>query len=99
MRRLAPRPIAIALDDLRAQWEPDTPLAAVQRVWRATVGETIADAAQPTAARGGVLTVSCGAAVWAQELDLMAPTILERLSEALPEGGIERLRCVSLPAG
>jgi predicted nucleic acid-binding Zn ribbon protein len=46
-----------------------------------------------------VLTVSCGAAVWAQELDLMAPTILERLAEALPEGGIERLRCVSVPAG
>lgn len=98
MRRLAPRPIGVALDELRSQWEPDTLLAAVQRVWPSTVGQTIAEAAQPTAERGGVLTVSCTAAVWAQELDLIAPTILERLNEALPKGGIGRLRCVAVPA-
>jgi predicted nucleic acid-binding Zn ribbon protein len=97
VRRLAPRPIALALDGLRSEWEPDTLLAAVQRVWPSTVGETIAEAAQATAERGGVLTVACTAAVWAQELDLMAPTILERLNEALPRGGIERLRCVAVP--
>ena len=97
MRRLAPRPIAVALDLLRAEWEPDTLLAAVQRVWPSTVGETIAEAAQPTAERGGVLTVACVAAVWAHELDLMAPAILERLNAALPSGGLERLRCVAVP--
>jgi predicted nucleic acid-binding Zn ribbon protein len=99
MRRLAPRPIALALDDLRTEWEPDTLLAAVQRVWPATVGQMIAEAAQPTAERGGVVTVSCTAAVWAQELDLMAPNILQRLNEALPSGAVERLRCVAVPAG
>ena len=97
MRRLAPRPIGLALDDLRAEWEPATLLAQVQRVWASTVGETIAEAAQPTAERGGVLTISCFAAVWAQELDLMAPTILERLGEALPNAGLDRLRCVAVP--
>ncbi|MEA2199113.1 MAG: hypothetical protein QOJ25_3164 [Solirubrobacteraceae bacterium] len=97
MRRLAPRPIALALDGLRAEWEPDTLLAAVERVWLSTVGQTIAEAATPTAERGGVLTVACDAAVWAQELDLMAPTIVERLNEALPSGGIERLRCIAVP--
>ncbi|MDQ6775436.1 MAG: DUF721 domain-containing protein [Actinomycetota bacterium] len=99
MRRLAPRPIGLALDGLRAEWEPDTLLAAVQRVWTATVGETIAEAGQPIAERGGVLTVSCSASVWAQELDLMAPAILERLNEALPSGGLDRLRCVAVPTG
>jgi predicted nucleic acid-binding Zn ribbon protein len=98
MRRLAPRPIGLALEELRAEWEPDTRLAAVQRVWPSAVGQTIAEAAQPTAERGGVLTVSCAAAVWAQELDLMGPTILERLNQALPNGGIDRLRCVAVPA-
>lgn len=98
MRRLAPRPIALALEGLRAEWEPDTLLAAVQRVWAATVGETIAAAAQPTAERGGVVTVACTASVWAHELDLMAPAIVERVNAALPEGGVERLRCVALPA-
>ena len=98
MRRLAPRPIAFALDRLRSEWEPDTLLAAVQRVWLSTVGQTIAEAARPTGERGGVLTLSCAAAVWAQELDLMAPEIVERLNEALPSGGIERLRCIAVPA-
>jgi predicted nucleic acid-binding Zn ribbon protein len=99
VRRLAPRSIALALDRLRTEWEPDTLLAAVQRVWLSTVGQTIADAARPTAERGGVLTVSCEAAVWAHELDLMAPAIVERLNEALPSGAIERLRCIAVPAG
>lgn len=97
MRRLAPRPIALALDGLRPQWEPDTILAAVQRVWPTAVGQTIAEAAKPTAERGGVLTVSCAAAVWAQELDLMALEILERLNAELSEGSIQRLRCVAVP--
>ena len=35
------------------------------------------------------------ASVWAQELDLMAPTILERLNERLGERRITRLRCVA----
>jgi hypothetical protein len=33
--------------------------------------------------------------VWAQELDLMAPTILARLNEQLAGGRVERLRCVA----
>jgi predicted nucleic acid-binding Zn ribbon protein len=98
MRRLAPRPIGLALEALRAEWEPDTLLAEVQRVWAAAVGQTIAEAARPTAERGGVLTVACVAAVWAQELDLMGPAILDRLNEALQTGAVERLRCVAVPA-
>jgi hypothetical protein len=35
--------------------------------------------------------------VWAQELDLMAPTILERLNSCLRAGEITRLRCVAVP--
>ncbi len=99
MRRLAPRPIALALDDLRTEWEPDTLLAAVQRVWPSAVGQVIAEAAEPTAERAGVVTISCAASVWAQELDLMAPAIVERLNEALPSATVERLRCVAIPVG
>ncbi len=57
----------------------------------------IAAEARPVAERGGVLTVSCAASVWAQELDLMAPAILERLNSALGRGAIARLRCVATP--
>jgi hypothetical protein len=44
-----------------------------------------------------VLTISCSASVWAQELDLMAPAILERLNASLQRGRIQRLRCVTAP--
>jgi hypothetical protein len=35
--------------------------------------------------------------VWAQELDLMGPAIVERLNSLLREGQISRLRCVAVP--
>ena len=93
-RRRSPRSLELALDVLRDSVAPATLLADVQRVWPETVGSAIASEAVPTRERAGVLTVSCSASVWAQELDLMAPTIVERLNQRLDTGRIERLRCV-----
>lgn len=95
--RRSPRPLASALDPLRVELAPDTLLAEVQRAWRATVGETIAAQAQPVAERAGVLTVSCAASVWAQELDLMGPELIERLNGSLKRGSLARLKCVATP--
>jgi predicted nucleic acid-binding Zn ribbon protein len=95
--RRSPRPIASALGSLQAELVPDTLLAEVQRAWRAVVGEAIAAQAQPVAERAGVLTVSCAAAVWAQELDLMGPEVLERLNSSLGSGSLARLKCVATP--
>jgi predicted nucleic acid-binding Zn ribbon protein len=89
--------MALALDRVREEWEPDSLLAEVQRVWTVAVGSAIAGEAAPTAERGGVLTVSCSASVWAQELDLMGPVILERLNQRLRAGRVLRLRCVTVP--
>ena len=69
--RSGPRPMSSAFDSLRDQLAPDSVLAEVQRAWPDAVGEAIAAEASPTAERGGVVTVSCSASVWAQELDLM----------------------------
>ena len=69
----------------------------VQSAWREAVGNAIAAQATPTSERGGVLTVSCSASVWAQELDLMSGAIVERLNEQLGEPRITRLRCVATP--
>ena len=96
--RRSPRRMALAVDRLRDDLEPESLLAEVQRTWRDAVGATIALEAQPTAERGGVVTVSCSASVWAQELDLLAPEILERLNGRLRSGTVSRLRCVALPA-
>jgi len=91
--RIAPRPLATALQSFTATLAPATTLARVQGVWEATTGSAIAAAANPTAERGGVLTVTCDAAVWAQELDLMAGELIPRLNAALGEEAIRELRC------
>jgi predicted nucleic acid-binding Zn ribbon protein len=93
--RRSPRSMASALTLLADELAPQTLLAEVQRAWPEVVGPAIAAQAQPTAERGGVVTIACSASVWAQELDLMSVAILERLNEALPSGAVSRLRCVA----
>jgi predicted nucleic acid-binding Zn ribbon protein len=95
--RRGPRRLAGALETLAGELAPQTLLAEVQRAWPEAVGSSIAAQARPTAERRGVLTISCAASVWAQELDLMAPDILARLNERLGGAQIARLRCVALP--
>jgi predicted nucleic acid-binding Zn ribbon protein len=57
------------------------------------VGSAIASAASPVAERDGVLTVRCDAAVWSQELDLMAGELIDRLNAALGDELLHKLRC------
>jgi predicted nucleic acid-binding Zn ribbon protein len=93
MRKAAPRPLSVALEGLSSSLAPATTLARVQEIWEATAGPSIAAAARPTAERDGVLTLTCAAAVWAQELDLMACELLPRLNAALGTEAIRELRC------
>lgn len=93
MSRLAPRPLATSLQALTAGLAPATTLARVQEVWERVLGPAIAAAARPTAEREGVLTVICEAAVWAQELELMGPELIERLNAELGSDTLHRLRC------
>jgi predicted nucleic acid-binding Zn ribbon protein len=95
--RRSPRPLEAALEGVRDELAPQTLLAEVQRAWPEAVGPAIAAEAQPTAERAGILTVSCSASVWAHELDLMGPEIVERLNGALENGSVMRLRCVAMP--
>ncbi|HEY7151207.1 MAG TPA: DUF721 domain-containing protein [Solirubrobacterales bacterium] len=91
--RRGPRPVGAALRQVRASAEPPTLLAAVQGAWAPSAGEAVAREAEPVAERAGVITISCRTATWAQELDLLQDTLLERLNEALSgsgPGGSER---------
>ena len=58
----------------------------------------IAAEAEPVSEHDGVVTVACRSAVWAQELDLLAPDLVARLNGlvgASEEGGSVRgLRAV-----
>jgi predicted nucleic acid-binding Zn ribbon protein len=92
-RRAAPRNISLALQGLTSSLAPATTLARVQEVWPLVAGTAIASAARPTSERGGVLTVTCEAAVWAQELNLMAVELLSKINTALGDEALTELRC------
>ncbi len=91
----APVPIAAAVEALAGRVEPLTPLAAVQRAWPGVAGAVVAVEARPVAERAGVVTVECRSAVWAQELDLLAPELVGRLNAALGAPRVSALRCVA----
>jgi predicted nucleic acid-binding Zn ribbon protein len=93
MSRHAPRTLSTALGGLTASIAPVTVLARIQGIWAQAAGPAIAAAARPTAERDGVLTVTCEAAVWAQELDLMAGDLIPQLNAALGQEAIASLRC------
>jgi predicted nucleic acid-binding Zn ribbon protein len=97
MSRAAPRPVAVAVMGLAESLAPVTPLARVQRVWCDAVGVAIAREAEPVSERAGVVTVACRSAVWAQELDLLTPELVERVNQTLGDDRITGLRCVSRP--
>ena len=93
MSRQAPRPLSAAIGERSAALVPRTTLARAQEAWPRVAGAAIAAAAVPTAERDGVLTITCEASVWAQELDLMGEELVAGLNAALGDAAITRLRC------
>jgi predicted nucleic acid-binding Zn ribbon protein len=91
--RGAPRALRLALQELNRALAPASTLARVQEVWETAAGPAIASAARPTAEREGVLTITCAAAVWAQELDLMAAELIARVNATLGVESVRELRC------
>jgi predicted nucleic acid-binding Zn ribbon protein len=93
MRRMAPRPLAVAIAELTAQLQPASELARVQRVWEEVAGEAIAAHCSPISVRGGVLRVACDEAVWAAELELLAPDLLPALAGRDGIAAVTSMRC------
>ena len=92
-RRLdAPEPLEMVLDrageNRFAKRQLPIPLA----LWRAAVGPRIADRARPIALERGVLVVKVTTSVWANEPAMLAPKILEKLAESLPNLAVKSLR-------
>jgi predicted nucleic acid-binding Zn ribbon protein len=98
VRRREPRALGPAISALADRLAPLTLLAEVQRVWAAAVGDAIAAQAEPTGERNGVLVVTCASALWAQELDLMAPELVDRLNGLLGAPKVRSLRCQAVAA-
>jgi predicted nucleic acid-binding Zn ribbon protein len=83
VRRLAPRPLREALAGAVGEAAPAGLLARVQGSWAEVAGPGVAGAAQPVSERGGLVTVACESAVWAQELELLKPDLEARLDARL----------------
>jgi predicted nucleic acid-binding Zn ribbon protein len=92
VRRLAPRPLAYALEGVTATLAPATTLARVQGLWAEVLGDVLAEECRPLSERDGVVTVACRSSVWAQELAMMAPDLVERLNAALGGAAVSELR-------
>jgi len=97
-RDRGPRKAGSSIARLADALAPQTLLADVQRAWPGAVGAGVAEQAEPTAAQGGVVTVTCRSSVWAAELDLLAPTLVDQLNAALGEPLVTALRCQAAPA-
>jgi predicted nucleic acid-binding Zn ribbon protein len=98
VRRLAPRPIARALEAAVGDARPAGLLASVQSAWPGVAGAVLAAATTPTSEREGTVTVACESGVWAHELELLGTDLTTRLNERLEAAGeaakVERLRFV-----
>ena len=94
MRRLAPRPLADALEPLRRDLAPATTLARVQEAWTSVAG-VAAQEATPVSERAGTVTFACRSSVWAGELALMAGDLKDRLNTALGDRSVTDLRFVT----
>jgi predicted nucleic acid-binding Zn ribbon protein len=83
VRRVAPRPLRLALEETAGRARPGGLLARVQSVWVEVAGPVVAEEADPVSERDGVVTIACRSAVWAQELELLAGDLERRLADRL----------------
>ena len=97
MRRSAPKPFAPALERIAADVMPATLIAEVQSAWPQAAGPALAAIAAPVSERDGIVTIACGSAVWAQEIDLLSERLTGALNEALGRPAVKRLRAVATP--
>ena len=93
MRSWMPQRIGRDIQRELSRYGPAAGMADIVRVWTELVGEEVARNAWPARiARDGTLHVHTSSSAWAFELGQLAPTILERLRETLPETSTPALR-------
>ena len=92
-RSWMPQPIGGEVRRELSRYGPAAGMAGIVRVWTELVGEEVARNAWPARiARDGTLHVHTSSSAWAFELGQLAPTILERVRETLPETSTPALR-------
>lgn len=83
--------VARELADNRG-WSPRVAEGAVFGQWVQVVGDQIAEHAQPTALRDGVLTISAESTAWATQLRMVQAQVLAKIAAAVGDGVVTALR-------
>jgi len=86
------KPIGAALDRALDPVAPKTTLAELQRAWPAVVGPGIEAVTTVSEEREGTVTIECESTVWANELEMMGPQLLEKLRPLMGDRTPEKLR-------
>lgn len=89
-----PRPFGAAIRDLLAErgWEQQAAVGGVFGNWARIVGREVAEHTAPTAFEDGEVVVAADSAAWAQQVRLLAPTLVRRLNEELGDGTVRRVK-------
>ncbi len=73
-------------------WSPRVAEGTVFAQWAEVVGEQIAEHAQPTALREGVLSVSAESTAWATQLRMVQAQLLAKIAAAVGDGVVTSLK-------
>ncbi len=89
-----PQPLGPAARELANTngWSPKVAEGTVFAQWASVVGEQIAEHAQPTVLRDGILSVSAESTAWATQLRLVQAQLLAKIAAAVGEGVVTRLK-------
>ncbi len=91
-RSPSPKLIGSSLERVLKSIAPQTPLAEIQQVWSRAVGPQIDAVTSVVSERDGVVTVECTDSVWAQELEMMGPQLLLKLTSEMSGPAPDLLR-------
>lgn len=89
-----PQPLGGAARELAKTrgWSPRVAEGTVFAQWAQVVGEQIAEHAQPSALRDGVLSVTAESTAWATQLRMVQAQLLAKIAAAVGDGVVTSLR-------
>ena len=92
--RRDPQPLGAAAADLAKTrgWTPRVAEGTVFAQWATVVGEQIAEHAEPTALRDGVLSVTAESTAWATQLRMVQAQLLAKIAAAVGDGVVSALK-------
>lgn len=95
-----PQPFGSATMDVARNrgWTPRVAEGSIFGQWPTVVGEQIADHANPSSLREGVLTVEAESTAWATQLRMVQAQILAKIAASVGDGVVTSLRIIG-PSG